>query len=110
MELNPPDVPAIHRFAPKWVGNGICHMIRQTPEGGKRCQKCDRENQQRAAKKGCSLRYPCHSGFVELVLLLFVQEQHVATISCGQLLPEAPSEDGLDEAAAPAASRAHNLK
>jgi len=95
MALNPPDTSTVHDFTPAGVGNGICRLIRSTLEGKQRCQNCDRENQQRAAKSGRPLRYRCHAGFVELVVPLFVQDKHVATISCGQLLPEAPSEEGF---------------
>jgi AraC-like DNA-binding protein len=68
--------------------NPLCELIRGTPRGESRCQACDRRYQAQAAATRRARLYTCHAGFLDMAVPLFVDGRHVATISCGQVLPE----------------------
>jgi len=95
MALNAPGVAATRIHLAPSDENGVCTLIKTCPEGIRRCHACNRRYQQRAARSGKPLRYRCHAGFIDMAIPVVVQGQHIATISCGQILPEPPSEAGL---------------
>ena len=95
MALNTPDVGATGAGVPGDTGNPICLLIRSTAEGARRCEACDRRQHARAGSDGRAKLYTCHAGFYDMAIPLLIQGEHVATISCGQVLPEPPSDDGF---------------
>jgi AraC-like DNA-binding protein/ligand-binding sensor protein len=95
MALNTPDVGLTCIGVAGDTGNPVCRMIRGTPEGQRRCEACDRRQHGRAAAAGKPFLYTCHAGFYDIAVPVLVQDEHVATISSGQVLREAPSDDGF---------------
>ena len=71
--------------------NPLCKLIRATPPGNSRCEACDRRHQAKAASTAKPQLYTCHAGFVDIAVPVIADGRHVATISCGQVLPEEPS-------------------
>jgi AraC-like DNA-binding protein len=95
MALNTPDVGLSCIGVAGDTGNPVCRLIRGTPEGQRRCEACDRRQHGRAAAAGKSSLYTCHAGFYDMAVPLLVQDEHVATISSGQVLREEPSDNGF---------------
>jgi AraC-like DNA-binding protein len=91
LSLNTPGVTTTRPPPSGGHSNPLCELIRKTPRGEARCQACDRRHQARAAAQGRARLYTCHAGFLDMAVPLFVDGRHVATISCGQVLPEPPS-------------------
>lgn len=91
MALNTPDVGTSHIGVSGDMGNPICQIIRNTPEGLRRCEGCDRRHHALAGRDGKSKLYTCHTGFLDMAIPIMIQGEHVATISSGQVLPEKPS-------------------
>ena len=73
----------------------LCLIINATPEGMARCEACNLENFAEAAHTRRACRYTCHAGLIDVAAPIFLDGRHVATISCGQLLPAPPSVRGL---------------
>ena len=65
----------------------LCRVIRSIPDGMARCEACNREHFAEAARTRQPGRYLCHAGLVDIAIPIFIDGQHLATISCGQLLP-----------------------
>ncbi len=95
MVLNTPDVGLSCIGVPGDKGNPVCRIIRGTAEGRRRCEDCDRRQHAKAAATGKPTLYICHAGFYDMAVPIMAQEEHVATISSGQVLREAPSEEGF---------------
>ena len=51
--------------------NSVCHALRRSPEGLRRCREEDTRRARAAAEAGHELVYTCHAGFTEIVLPLF---------------------------------------
>lgn len=92
MALNTPDVGTTGLGLSGDMGNPLCKIIRDTPEGARRCEDCDRRHQAQAGADGKSQLYTCHAGFLDMAIPIMVQGKHVATISSGQVLSEQPSD------------------
>ena len=75
--------------------NPLCRMIRTSKIGSVRCTACDIGHSQKAGERGKAILYKCHSGFLDMIIPIFVRGVHVASISSGQILPEPPSEEAL---------------
>ncbi len=73
----------------------LCRLIRSSPEGMARCEACNREHFAEAAHTRRACRYTCHAGLIDVAAPIFLDGRHMATISCGQLLPAPPSVRGL---------------
>ncbi len=95
MALNTPDVGTTGTGVPGDTGNPVCVLIRNTVDGARRCEACDRRYHARAGSDGTAKLYTCHAGFYDVAIPLLIQGAHVATISSGQVLPERPSDDGF---------------
>ena len=91
MALNTPDVGTTRIGVSGDMGNPLCQIIRNTPEGLRRCEGCDRRHHALAGRDGKSKLYTCHTGFLDMAIPIMIQGEHVATISSGQVLPEKPS-------------------
>lgn len=57
---------------------------RQSPEGKKRCEKCDRE---------CSGVYHCHAGLIDFSIDLTLNGEKLGAVIGGQVLPAHPDEE-----------------
>ena len=95
MALNTPGVDTTCIGVPGDTGNPVCHLIRNTVEGARRCKACDRRQHARAATESAARLYVCHAGFYDMAIPIMVQGEHVATISSGQVLPQEPSDAGF---------------
>jgi len=73
----------------------LCGLIRRAPDGQSRCAACNREHFERAARRHRELSYACHAGLTDFAVPIHAGGRHIGTISCGQILPEPPSEAGL---------------
>ena len=73
----------------------LCRIIHSTPEGAARCEDCNRKYFTEAAHTRRACRYTCHASLIDVAAPIFLDGRHVATISCGQLLPAPPSVRGL---------------
>lgn len=91
MALNTPDVRASHVGLSGDMGNPLCLIIRNTAEGARRCEGCDRRHHAEAGADGQARLYSCHAGFFDMAIPIRIQGEHVATISSGQVLPEEQS-------------------
>ena len=91
MALNTPDVGSSRFGVSGDMGNPVCRIIRNTVEGQRRCEGCDRRHHALAGRDGKSRLYTCHAGFLDMAIPVMIQGEHVATISSGQVLREKPS-------------------
>jgi len=92
MALNNPGVTDVRVPIGGGASNPLCQLIRKMSGGVERCRACDRRHHARAAALGRSSLYTCHAGFLDMAVPIFVAGRHVATISCGQVLTEPPSD------------------
>ena len=63
---------------------------RQSPEGKKRCEKCDKE---------CTGVYYCHAGLIDFSIDLILNGEKVGAVIGGQVLPDHPDEEKFREVA-----------
>lgn len=83
------------KLYPDAAENPLCRLIQAHPLGTCACRETDRQNCLRAAQERESLSYLCHAGLVDIAVPLFVDGQHIATMNCGQVLPECPTAEGF---------------
>ena len=92
MVLNTPGGTAIALGVRNFHGSPVCKLIHRSSEAARqRCGDCDQRHHARAVAAGKPLLYRCYLGLHEIAIPVVVQGQHVATLSSGQILPEAPS-------------------
>ena len=75
--------------------NPLCRIIRASEKGDAQCVACDLRHNRKAGLQGKPLLYKCHAGFFDMIIPLFVQNRHVASLSSGQILAERPTEAGF---------------
>jgi len=92
---HPEDISLSKSFFSESEMNPLCQMIRSTPQGKAACRETDLVYSKNAAQEKHGIRYLCHAGLVDFSVPIYIENQHVATISCGQILPESPSEEGF---------------
>ena len=83
------------KLYPESAENPLCRLIQSHPYGLAACQETDRQNCLLAARNHQILQYLCHAGMIDLAVPVFVDGQHIATINCGQVLPEPSAETGV---------------
>lgn len=76
--------------------NLLCQAIKSNPEGRAACEECDRMHALLASQQRCGVYYRCHAGLVDMVVPIYIDGRHIATMNGGQLLTEPPSEEGFD--------------
>jgi AraC-like DNA-binding protein len=91
MALNTPGVGVSKIGVSGDTGNRLCRIIRNTTEGARRCEGCDRRHHAEAGTDGQARLYTCHAGFFDMAIPIRIQGEPVATLSSGQVLPEKPS-------------------
>ncbi|HPS55166.1 MAG TPA: PocR ligand-binding domain-containing protein [Sedimentisphaerales bacterium] len=92
-----PEFKVSKYFFPESKMNNVCRMIRSCPQGKQACADTDKLRCNQAAKQKQGIRYYCYAGLVDFAVPIYVEGRHVATIMCGQILPEPPSEKGFDK-------------
>lgn len=73
--------------------------VRNTEEGVKRCEKCDKMGAEKAAKAGVSCAYFCHAGMVAFAAPIMAHGHMVGCFIGGQLLTIPPDEDKIRKVA-----------
>jgi signal transduction histidine kinase/ligand-binding sensor protein len=78
----------------------FCRKLRSKPEGENLCWECDSDAATRSAQEGHPIIYPCHAGLIDVAAPIFVDEELVATVFCGQVRPKekALDRDGFEKA------------
>lgn len=74
--------------------------VRNTEEGRKRCQECDRLGVEKAAKAGGSCAYFCHAGLVAFAAPIMAHGHLVGCFIGGQMLTIPPDEEEIRHVAA----------
>ncbi len=62
----------------------FCRLMRQTPEGFRRCCKCDLVASTRAVRTKRSQCYECHAGLTDMMAPIVVHGSYVGVICAGQ--------------------------
>lgn len=75
--------------------NPICKVIQSIPEGLSACHST--EVGKCILKSHYGISYYCHAGLVDFRIPIKIEDQHIATISCGQLLSRRQNEKGFKE-------------
>lgn len=82
---------------PLEIETPLCRLIHASPAGYETCVATDRSHIQKAVSRKKALYYYCHAGLVDMVVPVFVNDNHVATMNCGQVLSEPPSKKGFQQ-------------
>lgn len=82
-------------LCPETDFNPICQAICSCPEGRVACDATNKLYCDRVARCKHGLSYFCHAGLVDFAVPVYIEDWHVATINCGQMLSEKPSEKGF---------------
>lgn len=69
--------------------------VRSSVEGRKRCEQCDRQGTERAAKAGVSCAYFCHAGLVAFAAPIMAHGHLVGCFVGGQMLTIPPEEEQI---------------
>ncbi len=77
--------------------NPLCALIQAAPGGKAACDACDTSHLELAHKRDEGFSYRCHAGLIDLVVPVFIEGVHLATINGGQVLPEPPSDEGFKQ-------------
>lgn len=75
------------------------NYIRNTEEGRKRCQKCDKQGVERAARAEGACAYFCRAGLVEFAAPIMAHGHLVGCFIGGQMLTIPPDEKKISEVA-----------
>ncbi|MDE6404510.1 MAG: PocR ligand-binding domain-containing protein [Lachnospiraceae bacterium] len=73
--------------------------VRNTEEGRRRCEQCDKQGTERAARAGISCAYFCHAGLVEFAAPIMAHGHLVGCFIGGQLLTIPPEEAQIRQVA-----------
>jgi len=95
--LAKPDCTPIKTFGAETDFNPICKLIQSTPQGKAACEASDKSHCNIAAQTRHGTRYLCHAGLVDFAIPIFVNNKHIATINCGQILPESNCQEGFNK-------------
>ncbi len=66
---------------------------RNSSEGCRRCQQCDRNGGETAARTGRPAVYECHAGLMDFGAPILVEGKQIGSILGGQILTAPPNED-----------------
>lgn len=87
-----PSSNSLTRLYPLNDESPLCHLIHSVPLGAKMCRIAGCRPCEEIPCRQPGTRYLCHAGLLGMAAPLIIDNQHVATITCSQVLPEAPSE------------------
>lgn len=71
----------------------LCHDIRKTSLGHKRCNECNIECSKIAALKKEPVMYTCHAGLTHFAVPIIVEGKHIATMLGGQISSQKPDKE-----------------
>jgi signal transduction histidine kinase/ligand-binding sensor protein len=63
----------------------FCQKLRSKKEGDTRCWECDRDAAERVREQRRPDVYQCHSGLTDIAVPIFVENELLATVFCGQV-------------------------
>lgn len=72
----------------------LCRLIHTTAAGRNACRASTLKCARLAAKTHNSALHTCHAGMHDMIVPIYVEGRHIANFTCGQTLPEPPSEAG----------------
>ncbi|MCA9950570.1 MAG: PocR ligand-binding domain-containing protein [Anaerolineales bacterium] len=75
----------------------VCHMIRSTESGLKRCQQCDAEGGYVAHERGQPYAYKCAGGLMDAAAPIIINGHYMGCILCGQVIPEDAYEEYVQD-------------
>ena len=93
--LTKPDGTLAKRLCQESEYNPICQLILATNEGRTLCYSTNQQYCKQIMKCKHGIHYLCHAGLIDFAIPIYIQGKHLATINCGQLLSEQPSEKGF---------------
>ena len=76
--------------------NLLCQFVQTRLEGRKACEKCDRAHVLLASNLRQGFFYGCHTGLTDIVVPVYIDGRHIATMNGGQVLTAPPSEEGFE--------------
>jgi AraC-like DNA-binding protein len=82
---------------PRSLENPLCQLIQTQLEGRDRCEKCDGVHVSTASQLQHGFFYRCHAGLTDLVVPIYIDGKHIATMNGGQVLTEPPSEEQFEQ-------------
>lgn len=65
--------------------SAFCRAVRDDPQLGKLCEKCDSRGGLEAARLGKPYAYTCHMGLVDFAVPIIYKGYYLGAIMCGQL-------------------------
>ena len=76
--------------------NPICRYIRSTPQGLKACRRCDNQHYNcMASESEDNNLYICHAGLLDFCMPIYINNDLLAYLGCGQIMYEKPNEAGF---------------
>ncbi len=73
--------------------SAFCQLIKNTPAGRKRCERCDKQGAAMALENHAAVFYRCHAGLIDFAAPIFIQDQVLGIFIGGQVLVETPDEE-----------------
>jgi len=92
--------PSFVSFRPEYDARRagpLCRLIHAVPGGFERCEADGRKHCREAVFAGRAIRYLCHAGLIDILVPIFSEGRHIATLSYGQFLPAPPSRKGFEK-------------
>lgn len=71
----------------------FCHLVKNSPTGRARCERCDRQGASMAKENNSAVFYRCHSGLIDFAAPISIQDDILGCFVGGQVLTEAPDEE-----------------
>jgi len=93
--LASPDATWSKLLCPETEFNPLCQLLLASPEGRAACDATNKLYCGQVTKCKHGLRYFCHAGMVDFAVPVYIDDWHIATINCGQMLSEKPSKKGF---------------
>jgi len=84
-------------FCPEGEMLPVCRVVRSCEKGYAKCMRTDQIKCDVAKRERRGISYSCHAGLLDFAVPIFVDGDHVATISAGQQLSAQPTEKGYQE-------------
>ncbi len=75
----------------------FCQKLRSKTEGEARCWECDRDATMHIREQQRPVVYQCHSGLIDIAVPIFVDNELLATVFCGQVRPMNESEEAAGQ-------------
>lgn len=95
VELKSPDFKKQKKLYLESDTTKLCQIINTSKNGFCDCMKSDKYHCQKAFELKKGYYYICHAGLYDMVIPIIINNNHIATMICGQLLPSPPSNEGF---------------